>query len=188
LPDGLREHERLAQPLITPTTKGAVGEHDLPLSLAEVCQQRLLGADELEAVTASALALFARGQALAAERGLFLADTKYEFGRTPDGKVIVIDEVHTPDSSRYWLAESYEGALSRGEAPISIDKDFLRHHMRDRGFFGEGESPPLSDETRLGASGRYLALYEQLTGHELLIDTSPPEERIERALRRAFDG
>ncbi|MBW2732150.1 MAG: phosphoribosylaminoimidazolesuccinocarboxamide synthase [Deltaproteobacteria bacterium] len=186
LPEGLREHEPLAAPLITPTTKGAVGEHDLPLSLAEVRQRGLLAADEMEAVTSSALALFARGQMLAAERGLLLVDTKYEFGRTPDGRVIVIDEIHTPDSSRYWLAESYEDALSRGEAPLSIDKDFLRHHMRARGFCGEGEPPPLSDDTRLEATQRYLALYKQLTGCELLIDASPPEERIERSLRRAF--
>lgn len=186
LPEGLREHQRLDAPLITPTSKGAAGEHDLPISMAEVLERQLVSEAELEEISAAALALFARGQQIAAARGLLLVDTKYEFGRTPDGRVIVIDEIHTPDSSRYWLAGSYEEAMAKGRAPSSIDKDFLRLHMRERGFSGEGLPPALSAETRIEAARRYFALYEQLTGRVLEAETSAPAPRIERALREVY--
>lgn len=188
LPPGLAEHSRLDEPLLTPTTKAAAGEHDTPVTIAELKTRGILSALELDQVVEKSLALFARGQAIAAARGLILVDTKYEFGRARDGSVMLIDEIHTPDSSRYWIAASYEEALEKGEVPAGVDKDYLRRHMRDRGFVGDGVPPPLDDETRIEATRRYITLFEQITGQEFVPEMSDPLSRIEAALRRAFAG
>ncbi len=131
--------------------------------------------DRLEAM---ALRLFAFGQARAAERGLILVDTKYELGRTPDGRIVLIDEIHTPDSSRYWYADGYEAALSRGQNPRALDKEFVRRWLVERGFRGEGTPPPLTDELRREAARRYVEIYEQLTGAPFEPDCAPPAARV----------
>ncbi|TIT89922.1 MAG: phosphoribosylaminoimidazolesuccinocarboxamide synthase, partial [Mesorhizobium sp.] len=132
LPDGLRDNERLAEPVITPTSKAADGGHDEPLSKAEILEQGLLTPAQWDTVSDYALRLFARGQARAAERGLILADTKYEFGTDKSGAIILADEIHTPDSSRYWIAASYEDAFASGGRPESFDKDFIRSWVAAR--------------------------------------------------------
>ena len=126
LPDGLRDNEKLPQAIITPTSKALDGGHDEPLTRDEILTRGLLSEEQWDTVSRYALALFARGKALAAERGLILVDTKYEFGTDKDGTIILADEIHTPDSSRYWLAASYEERFKAGERPQSFDKDFIR--------------------------------------------------------------
>jgi phosphoribosylaminoimidazole-succinocarboxamide synthase len=182
LPDGLPKHARLPAPLITPTTKAEKGSHDELLTAAQVVEQKLATADEFEQLSQLALAIFARGQQLAAERGLILVDTKYEFGRLPSGKVVLIDEVHTPDSSRYWYADSYEQALSKAEDPRALDKEYVRRYLSAQGFRGEGELPKLPDEVRIEAARRYIEIFEQMTGRDFEPNLEPPGSRIQRSL------
>src|SRR3569833_4222606 len=126
LPEGLRDNARLPQPIITPTSKAYDAGHDAPQTPEEILSQGLLTAAQWETVSAYALALFARGQRLAAERGLILVDTKYEFGLDAEGQILLADEIHTPDSSRYWIAASYPEKFAAGERPAAFDKDFVR--------------------------------------------------------------
>jgi phosphoribosylaminoimidazole-succinocarboxamide synthase len=186
LAEGLRQHQRLAAPLITPTSKAPKGEHDELLSADEVIERGLATAEEYAQLSELSLALFARGQALAAERGLILVDTKYEFGRLPDGRICLIDEVHTPDSSRYWYADSYEEALRAGRDPRALDKEYVRRYLSGVGFRGEGPVPPLPDEVRIEAARRYIEIYERMTGQPFVPNLEPPRPRIHAALRAAL--
>jgi phosphoribosylaminoimidazole-succinocarboxamide synthase len=129
-------------------------------------------------------ALFARGRAICAERGLILVDTKYELGRAPDGSIVVIDEIHTPDSSRIWFAESYETRLKKGEEPESFDKEYVRRWLAALGFVGEGRIPPLTDEVRIEASRRYIEACDTIRGEPFEPDTSEPIARIRSNLSR----
>lgn len=182
LPQGLRKHEKLPQTLVTPTTKAAKGEHDRNISPDELVQRGTLTRELYDQLQAQSLALFARGQALAAERGLILVDSKYELGRTAQGEIVLIDEIHTPDSSRYWYADSYEQAMSSGQDPKSLDKEFLRRWLAKQGYRGEGTPPPLSEEILIEAASRYIETYEVLTGRPFEPDLRPPQARIAQAL------
>jgi phosphoribosylaminoimidazole-succinocarboxamide synthase len=182
LPEGLRKHERLPANLVTPSTKAPKGEHDESVSRDELFARGLVDPTLFERLEQQALELFAFGQAAAAERGLILVDTKYEIGRTPDGRVVLIDEIHTPDSSRYWYADSYEQAMREGSDPRSLDKEFVRRWLVEQGFEGNGAPPPLTDEVRLEAARRYVEIYERLTGHTFKPDTTPPEPRLAKNL------
>lgn len=139
-------------------------------------------AAEFDTAAKLALALFRKGQALCAERGLILVDTKYEFGMTPEGKIVVIDEVHTPDSSRFWYSESYQERFARGQAPESFDKEFVRRYLAERGFTGEGPIPPLPDEVRVEASRRYQQAVECITGTPFQPNLEPPLPRMAKNL------
>ncbi|UCI21528.1 phosphoribosylaminoimidazolesuccinocarboxamide synthase [Mesorhizobium sp. B2-1-8] len=172
LPDGLRDNEKLAEPVITPTSKAADGGHDEPLSRAEILEQGLLTPAQWETVSDYALRLFARGQARAAERGLILADTKYEFGADKDGTIILADEIHTPDSSRYWIAASYEQALADGTRPESFDKDFIRSWVTARCDPYKDPIPRIPDEIVEQASRVYAQAYEAITGKVFVPDLS----------------
>src|SRR6185437_3863494 len=143
LPDGLRENEKLPRTIITPTTKAMDGAHDEPLTAAEIVGRGLLPAREWQAVTEMALALFARGREMAARQGLILVDTKYEFGRDRDGNILLADEVHTPDSSRYWFAATYPERLAVGEPPEAFDKDVLRRWVAGRCDPYKDDIPPI---------------------------------------------
>jgi phosphoribosylaminoimidazole-succinocarboxamide synthase len=182
LPEGLRRHERLPRPLITPTTKAAPGEHDEPIAAAEVIARGLCGAAEWEQLSEMCLRMFAFGTQLAAERGLILVDTKYELGRDEEGRILFIDEIHTPDSSRFWYADGYDAALRAGADPRSLDKEYVRRRLVADGYDGRGDPPPLSDEVRLEAARRYVEIYERVTGRTFVPDLEPPEERIRRNL------
>lgn len=186
LPEGLSKHERLPTPLVTPTTKGDAGAHDEPVSRDEIIARGLASADEFDALSERALAVFARGQTLAAERGLILVDTKYELGRDAQGELVLIDEIHTPDSSRYWYADGYETALSAGEDPRALDKEWVRRELVARGYRGEGAPPPLDEDLRLEAARRYIEIFEQMTGQPFVPDLRPPQERIRAALEAAY--
>jgi phosphoribosylaminoimidazole-succinocarboxamide synthase len=181
-PDGMTKHQKLDRPVITPTTKAEAGEHDEPVSPAQIVERGLCEAAELERLSSMCLELFELGTRLAAERGLILVDTKYELGRTAGGEIVFIDEIHTPDSSRYWYADSYEEALRAGTDPRALDKDFLRRRLKEGGFTGQGPAPGLSDELRLETARRYVEIYERVTGQIFEPDLEPPEARIRRNL------
>jgi phosphoribosylaminoimidazole-succinocarboxamide synthase len=178
LPEGLRKHEKLPENLVTPSTKAPKGEHDESVSKDELFRRGLIDPASFERLEQQALALFAFGQHTAAQRGLILVDTKYELGRTPDGQVVLIDEIHTPDSSRYWYADSYEQAMTKGADPRSLDKEFVRRWLVEQGFDGQGTPPPLTEDVRLEAARRYIEIYECLTGQTFEPDTNPPEHRL----------
>ena len=184
LPDGLREAERLPTPLLTPATKADEG-HDEDISRAEILSRGIVDAETLDEATRYAHALFARGTELAAEQGLILVDTKYEFGRASDGRLLVIDEVHTPDSSRYYYADGYEDRLATNTPQRQLSKEFVREWLMDHGFQGlEGQIlPDLTPEFVREVTERYVELYETVTGRAFEPDLSEaPEERVRRAL------
>ena len=177
-PDGLRKNTALPRPLITPTTKAAAGAHDEPLTCAEVVGKGLVEAELWDRVQAAALAVFAFGAERAAAAGLILADTKYEFGLGPDGELLLIDEVHTPDSSRLWVAATYAERLAAGQDPESLDKEPIRQWLAASGYRGDGDSPPLPDEVVAETSRRYVDAYERLTGERFRPGAQPVAERL----------
>ncbi|MGB1276861.1 MAG: phosphoribosylaminoimidazolesuccinocarboxamide synthase [Nannocystaceae bacterium] len=185
LADGMRKHQRLPKNLVTPSTKAKKGDHDHNVSRAELLEQGVVPAELYDKLEATALAVFGFGQQLALSRGLLLVDTKYEFGLRPDGELVLIDEMHTPDSSRYWFADSYEKAMTAGEDPRSLDKEFLRRWLVSEGFRGEGPPPALPDELRIEAATRYIETYELVTGKPFVADTEPPIARLRRVFKVA---
>lgn len=180
LPDGMRPNEILPMPLITPTSKAMDGGHDEPLSADEILAAGLLTQAQWEQVSAYALALFARGQAMAAEKGLILADTKYEFGVDGTGKIYLADEIHTPDSSRYWRRASYEERFEQGRAPESFDKDVVRSWVAERCDPYKDAIPPIPESMVLATAAVYLEAHATITGQTLdLPDPQlPPLARI----------
>ena len=182
-PAGLRKDQRFDRAIITPSTKAEYGEHDEPISEAEILKQGLVAPEVWKEATAVAHRLFARGQEWALTRGLILVDTKYEMG-IADGKLVVIDEIHTPDSSRYWVAEGYEERFSRGAEQQMLDKENIRQWLiSEHGFSGQGKPPPLTDEVRIMLSRTYLTLFERLTGQVFASEVGSVAARIERNLR-----
>jgi phosphoribosylaminoimidazole-succinocarboxamide synthase len=180
--DGMKKNERLPEPIITPTTKGRGGEHDERITCAEVVERGLLDEETWEQIQIAALAIFKRGQEIARRGGLILVDTKYEFGRAPDGTLMIIDEVHTPDSSRFWVAGSYEERMANGLEPENFDKEFLRLWYAERGYRGDGGPPTVADELIVQVSERYITLYEKLTGRTFEPGDYPAGPRISEAL------
>jgi len=172
LPDGMRDNERLPHPILTPTSKAFDGAHDAPLTPDEIVAGGLLSAAVWERLSEYALALFARGQRMAAARGLILADTKYEFGTDENGRVVLADEIHTSDSSRYWKADSYEARFAAGERPESFDKDFVRSWVADRCDPYRDDIPEIPQELILGTASVYIQAYETITGNVF----TPPDE------------
>jgi phosphoribosylaminoimidazole-succinocarboxamide synthase len=172
LPDGLRDNEKLPEAIITPTSKAFDGGHDEPLSGAEILSQGLLSQEQWDTVSRYALALFARGQARAAERGLILVDTKYEFGTDKTGAIILADEIHTPDSSRYWVTESYEKSLTEGTRPVSFDKDFVRAWVAARCDPYKDPIPAIPAALVEQTSRVYIQAYEMITGQSFTPDLS----------------
>jgi phosphoribosylaminoimidazole-succinocarboxamide synthase len=172
LPDGLRDNEKLPEAIITPTSKASDGGHDEPLSRTEILAQGLLTEQQWDVVSHYALSLFARAQARAAERGLILADTKYEFGTDRDGTIILADEIHTSDSSRYWLAESYEKSLEKGERPRSFDKDLVRAWATAQCDPYNDTIPEVPAELIEQTSRVYIQGYEAITGKAFVPDLS----------------
>ena len=165
IPDGMRENERFPQPIITPTTKAEYGLHDEDISREEILKQGLVSAKEYEMLEKYTMALFMRGTEIAAKRGLILVDTKYEFGHR-DGKIYLIDEIHTPDSSRYFYADSYQELFDKGEAQKQLSKEFVREWLMENGFQGkEGQKvPEMTPEIVAGISERYIELFENISG------------------------
>ncbi|HJX62326.1 MAG TPA: phosphoribosylaminoimidazolesuccinocarboxamide synthase [Polyangia bacterium] len=182
LPEGMRKNQKLDKAILTPSTKAAKGGHDQSVSRAEILAAGTLSADDFDRAGEMCARIFAFGQSLAAQRGLILVDTKYEIGRRVDGSLCFIDEVHTPDSSRYWYADDYQARFERGDEPRGLDKEYLRRVLADQGYRGDGPPPPLSDEVRCEAARRYIALYELVTGRGFVPDFEEPAGRIRRNL------
>lgn len=182
LPDGLRANERLPEAILTPTSKAFDGGHDEPLTPAQILDGGLLTPRQWEEVSAHSLALFARGQALAAERGLILADTKYEFGLDPEGRIVLADEIHTPDSSRYWMADTYEARFAAGERPDSFDKDFVRSWVAERCDPYADPIPAIPPEMIERTSDVYVDAFQRITGG--VFEAPPPGEDIAARIRR----
>ena len=185
LPEGLRENDQLPEPILTPTTKAQVG-HDEDISRNAAIEQGLIEAGTFDRLEEISLALFQRGTDLAASQGLILVDTKYEFGQTPDGNWVLIDEVHTPDSSRYFYLEPYKKLLQQGKPQQQLSKEFVRKWLMDQGFRGQdGQTiPTLPDEFRAQVSERYIDLYEKVSGRAFVPDThTEPEKRVLHILK-----
>jgi phosphoribosylaminoimidazole-succinocarboxamide synthase len=185
LPDGMRKNEPLPRALITPTTKAPKGGHDENVTREQVIERGLVDAATWEQLETMVLNMFKFGQERARARGLILVDTKYELGRAPDGRIVFIDEIHTPDSSRYWHADDYEARLAAGEEPRGLDKEYVRRHYVAIGYKGDGPAPPIPDDVRVEAARRYIAAYELVTGRDFQFNTEPPIERIKRNLEIA---
>jgi len=177
-PDGLRKNTAHPYALVTPTTKAEHGGHDEPITVAEVVEHGLVEPKMWGQTVEAALQLFRRGQQVAAEAGLILADTKYEFGIDEHGSLLLIDEMHTPDSSRYWVADSYHQRLTAGEEPESLDKEVVRRALLATGYRGDGEPPALPDEVWQQTSARYIDAYERLTGTPFQPGAYPVGPRI----------
>lgn len=187
-PDGLRDNQVLPAPIITPTTKAPIGGHDEPLTPEAILARGLLSREQWETLTGHALALFARGQTMARERGLILVDTKYEFGTDAAGRIVLADEIHTPDSSRYWFAESYAERFERGGKPDSFDKDVMRNWVAARCDPYKDPIPAIPPEVVLATAQVYIKAYETITGRRFeppAVDEAPLA-RIRRNLARYF--
>jgi phosphoribosylaminoimidazole-succinocarboxamide synthase len=182
LPDGLAKNSKLPAAIITPTTKGDAGAHDVPLSSPEVVERGLVDAELWSRVEQAALALFAAGSARGAEVGLLLADTKFEFGLDRDGRLLLIDEALTPDSSRWWVTDSYAARLAAGDEPESLDKEVVRRALADVGYTGDGPVPALAPEVWSATSRRYVDAYERLTGTRFDPGVYPAGPRIRAAV------
>jgi phosphoribosylaminoimidazole-succinocarboxamide synthase len=178
LPEGLRRHERLPEPLLTPTTKAEQGAHDELTSREEIIARGVMSEALYDEASRITKALFEAGTHIAKERGLILVDTKYELGLDENDRLVVIDEIHTPDSSRYWYADTYDAAMSKGEDPQAIDKEYVRLWLGEQGYRGEGTPPTLPDDVRCEAARRYVRVFEQLTGLTFEPNTEEPIARI----------
>jgi phosphoribosylaminoimidazole-succinocarboxamide synthase len=182
IPEGMRENQRFPQPIITPTTKAELGRHDEDITREEILSQGLVSVEEYEMLEKYTMALFMRGTEIAAERGLILVDTKYEFGRR-DGKIYLIDEIHTPDSSRYFYSDSYQELFEKGEAQKQLSKEFVREWLMDNGFQGKDgqQVPEMTPEIVAGISERYIELFENISGETFdKADIANISERIEK--------
>jgi phosphoribosylaminoimidazole-succinocarboxamide synthase len=183
--NGLRKNEQLPEPIITPTTKGGPTGHDERLTCAEVVSKGLLDVRTWDQVQAAALAIFNCGQEVAKQAGLILVDTKYEFGLTEDGSVMLIDELHTPDSSRFWRDETYAERFTNGLEPENFDKEFIRIAYAEKGYRGDGEPPSLPADLWASASERYITISEMLTGETFDAGSYPIETRLSENLKQA---
>ena len=181
-PEGLKKNQKLPQNIITPTTKGGETGHDERLTCAEVIEKGYLDAETWDQIQEAALAFFALGQKVADGAGLILVDTKYEFGRAPDGSVMIIDEVHTPDSSRYWKAENYAQRIVDDLEPENFDKEFVRLEYAAQGYRGDGEPPEMPADLWVRVAKRYITLYESLTGQTFEPGEYPVGPRMEKNL------
>ncbi len=182
MPEGMKENDKFPNPIITPATKAEMGDHDEDISKEDILKRGIVSHADYEVLEKYTYALFERGTALAAERGLILVDTKYEFGKTKDGRIVLIDEIHTPDSSRYFYKDGYQERQDANEAQKQLSKEFVRQWLISNGFQGlEGQQvPEMTDDYIESVSERYIELYEKITGETFIkADTSTIHERIE---------
>ncbi|MGB5813399.1 MAG: phosphoribosylaminoimidazolesuccinocarboxamide synthase [Polyangiales bacterium] len=182
LPDGLKKHQKLPDPILTPSTKAEKGDHDVSASRQEILDMGRITEADFDEAANYAMSLFAHGQKVCAERGLILVDTKYEFGKTPDGKIVIIDEIHTPDSSRFWYANSYKARFEAGEDPESFDKEYVRRWLAAQGYTGDGPQPTIPDDVRVEASRRYIQACDEIRGDAFEPNTEPPLARLAKNL------
>ncbi len=177
LPEGLKENQKFDKPIITPSTKAEIGEHDMPISCEEIVSQGLVEEKLWKEIEKVSLALFQRGTEIAAKNGLLLVDTKYEFGLL-DGRLVVVDEIHTPDSSRFWFADSYETLFNEGKAQKKVDKEYLRQWLLAKGFKGDGEAPEIPKDVIKKVVEKYISAFETITGMEFQPESVSLQEEL----------
>jgi len=178
LPDDLKKHQKLPTPILTPSTKAEGGDHDVSVSRDDILAMGRITEKDFDEAADYAMTLFARGQKVCAERGLILVDTKYEFGKAPDGRIVVIDEIHTPDSSRFWYADSYARRFEAGEDPESFDKEYVRRWLAGQAYKGDGPIPDIPDDVKVEASRRYIQACDEIRGTAFVPDERDPIPRI----------
>lgn len=191
MPEGLKENDAFPTPIITPTTKADNGEHDMDISREEILSRGIVSEEDYIVLENYTRALFQRGTNIAASRGLILVDTKYEFGKTKEGKIVLIDEIHTPDSSRYFYADGYADRQQKGEAQKQLSKEFVRQWLIANGFQGkEGQQiPEMTEEYVNSVSDRYIELYEKIIGEPFVkADIAQIEHRIEQNVKNYLNG
>ena len=186
-PEGLRKNQKLPQPIITPTTKATHGAHDERITHGGILKKKLMPPKLLFQMEEVALELFKKGQEICKKRGLILVDTKYEFG-SYNGKLMLIDEIHTPDSSRYWKTDTYEERFRLGLEPENFDKEFFRLWYAKKGYRGDGEPPKMSKELQIKTSRRYIKIFEMITGKKFIPEKYPLEKGIEEAINKYFNN
>lgn len=184
LPDGMKRDQKFDKPILTPSTKAEHGSHDESVSREDILARGIITPEQFDFISDAAMKLYARGVEIAAKQGIILVDTKYEFGVTPDGKIVLIDEMHTPDSSRFWFADEYEKRFAAGEDQKKIDKEYLREWLDERGFRGEGEIPVVPDEIRVETARRYIEAYELITGQTFTAEVGDVGERLAQNLAK----
>lgn len=164
LPDGLKKDQKFDHPILTPSTKAAHGDHDESVAPDVLLERGVITQEEWDHLADVSLRLFTRGQEIAAKQGIILVDTKYEFGRDKNGTIILIDEIHTPDSSRFWIADTYQENFDAGRDQDNINKEYLRIWLADQGYRGDSDMPTITDEVRIETARRYIEAYEKITG------------------------
>ena len=184
LPEGMKKDQKFEKPIITPSTKAEKGSHDESVSGEEIIKRKLVDKEKYNKMEKTAIALYNFGNKLVAKNNLILVDTKYEFGIDADGNLTLIDEIHTPDSSRYWIKGTYQELFSKGEEPQKLDKEYVRQFLANNGFIGEGKVPKIPDEVKIEAAKRYITAYEMITGKEFKAEVGDVRERIRKNLKK----
>jgi len=183
LPDGMKKDQKLSKPILTPSTKAAKGGHDESLSCDEIVKLKIASKEDMDKMKMISLKLFARGKEIAAKQGIILVDTKYEFGKLGD-ELMLIDEIHTPDSSRFWFADTYEKLFKEGKEQHRIDKEYVRTWLADHGFRGEGKIPEVPEEIKVEAARLYIEAFEKITGQPFKSEDRPIIDRIKDNLHK----
>lgn len=186
LPDGMKWNQKFETPIITPSTKAEHGDHDESVAPEVLFERTDLTEEQFAELSEVSLKLFARGQEIAAAQGIILVDTKYEFGTTPDGKIVLIDEIHTPDSSRFWYANEYQARFDAEEEQKKIDKEYLRTWLAEHGFKGDGDVPEVPNDIKVETARRYMQAYELITGQSFDAEVGDVHERLEKNLAKYF--
>ncbi len=186
LPEGMKKNQKFDEPILTPSTKAEQGGHDESVSKEEVIRRTGMTEEDFDYMAEKAMALYKRGVEVAAKQGIILVDTKYEFGRNAEGEIVLIDEIHTPDSSRFWYADEYEKRFEAGEEQKKIDKEYLREWLAERDFIGEGDVPEIPDDVRAETARRYIEAYELITGKTFEAEVGDVAERLKANLAKYF--
>ena len=184
LPDGMKKNQKFDQPILTPSTKAEKGDHDESVSREDILARGIITPEQFDYMAEVSMKLYQRGVEIAAKQGIILVDTKYEFGINADGEIVLIDEIHTPDSSRFWFADEYNARFASGEEQKKIDKEYLREWLADRGFRGDGEIPEIPQEVRVETARRYIEAYELITGENFEAEVGNVNERLKNNLNK----
>lgn len=179
LPEGLRKNEKFQEPILTPSTKAEKGDHDESVSREKILENGIISPEDFDYMADVSFRLYKRGVDIAKKQGIILVDTKYEFGRTKEGDIVLIDEIHTPDSSRFWFEDEYEQRFEKGEKQKKIDKEYVREWLAQKGFRGDGPIPEISDDVRVEAAQKYIHAYELITGMDFDAEVGDPLARLE---------
>ncbi|HIH42924.1 TPA: phosphoribosylaminoimidazolesuccinocarboxamide synthase [Candidatus Woesearchaeota archaeon] len=182
MPEGLKKDQKFETSILTPSTKAELGAHDENISREDIIKHKLMSQEDFDKVREIAFKLFELGQKIAAKQGIILVDTKYEFGKL-DGEIVLMDEIHTPDSSRFWFADTYQELFNAGREQRKIDKEYIRTWLADHGFKGEGDVPEIPDEIKIEASRRYIEAFELITGQKFNTEVGDINKRIEMNLK-----